>query len=140
MANDLNLCVFTGRLAADIDVRFTASGKPVGNMRLAVGRKFKDTEETAWLDVILWDKKAELAAQYLTKGSQCRVTCRVQTRKFEHNGQKRSATEFVCDELQFLGSKSDGQRPAQQGQPPRDRHDNQRQDAQPSDFDDDIPF
>ncbi|MDY7116556.1 single-stranded DNA-binding protein [Halomonas sp. SSL-5] len=111
MANDLNACHFTGRLGADPEVRFLPSGDAVANIRLAVGKTWRDKqsgskqEATSWINCVAFKKTAELAQQYLTKGSQIRVSCEVRERKWQdQQGNNRNAIEFVIRDMQFLGS------------------------------------
>ncbi|WP_299231641.1 single-stranded DNA-binding protein [uncultured Halomonas sp.] len=118
MANDLNACHFTGRLGADPEVRFLPSGDAVANIRLAVGKTWRDKqsgskqEATSWINCVAFKKTAELAQQYLTKGSQIRVSCEVRERKWQdQQGNNRNAIEFVIRDMQFLGS---GQQQGQQ--------------------------
>ncbi|WP_069384003.1 single-stranded DNA-binding protein [Halomonas caseinilytica] len=110
MANDLNACHFTGRLGADPEVRFLQSGDPVANLRLAVGKQWRDRqsgqkqEATSWINCVAFKKTAELAQQYLTKGAQIRVTCEMRERQWQdQQGNNRNAVEFVIREMQFLG-------------------------------------
>lgn len=110
MANDLNACHFTGRLGADPEVRFLPSGDPVANLRLAVGKTWRDKqsgekqEATSWINCVAFKKTAELAQQYLKKGAQIRVSCEVRERKWQdQGGGTRTAIEFVIRDMQFLG-------------------------------------
>ncbi|MCP1364124.1 single-stranded DNA-binding protein, partial [Halomonas sp. BBD48] len=110
MANDLNACHFTGRLGADPEMRFLPSGDPVANLRLAVGKQWRDRESgakqeaTSWIKCVAFKKTAELAQQYLAKGAQIRVSCEVRENKWQDdNGNNRSAIEFVVRDMQFLG-------------------------------------
>ena len=122
MANDLNACHFTGRLGADPEIRAMPSGDLVANIRLAVGKTWRDKqsgskqEATSWINCAAFKKTAELAQQYLTKGSQIRVSCEVRERKWQdQQGNNRNAIEFVIRDMQFLGSGQQQGMPA--GQP-----------------------
>lgn len=112
----VNKVILLGRLGQDPEVRNTASGTQVANLSVAtteLGQKDdsgKRQEVTEWHRVTLWGKTAELAAQYLNKGSQVYIEGRLQTRKWQdQNGQDRYTTEIVGSEMQFIGGKSDGQ-------------------------------
>lgn len=160
MANDLNACHFTGRLGADPEVRFLPSGDAVANIRLAVGKQWKDKqsgqkqEATSWINLVAFKKTAELAQQYLQKGSQIRASCEARENKWEdQQGNKRSSIEFVIREMQFLGGGQQGGQ-SQQSQAPRQAPPTQQSTSQQSqqsnygapdpgsfdDFDDEIPF
>lgn len=108
MANDLNLCVFIGRLGADPETKMLPSGGQVTSFRIAVGWKGKDTEGVEWVRCVAWGKLAEICAQYLAKGKQVQVTGSMRTRKWQGNdGQDRHTTEIVLSGMQMLGSKGD---------------------------------
>jgi len=116
--SDLNLCVFTGRLGQDPEVRHTASGTTVANLNLAVGKKWFDKnsgqkqEQTSWPRCVAFGKTAELAQQYLAKGSQIRVTCEARENKWQdQQGNNRTSWEFVINDMQFLGGGQQGGQP-----------------------------
>jgi single-strand DNA-binding protein len=136
MANDLNNCNFIGRLAADPEVKYLPSGDPVTNFRLAVGWKAKDKEGVEWVSIVSFGKLAEICGQYLKKGSQCFISGKMRTRKWNaQDGSERYSTEIVADQMQMLGGKPESyaaqpqQRPSQAAPSPN-----------VDDFDDDIPF
>ena len=122
MANDMNQCNFTGRLGADPEVRFLPSGDPVANIRLAVGKQWRDRqsgqkqEDTAWLTLVAFGRIAEVIQQYTGKGSRVRATTEVRVRKWQdQSGQDRYATEFVIREFQMLdGAPQQGQQGGRQ--------------------------
>lgn len=103
-----------GRLGRDPELRYTPNGKAVVNMRLAVNRRARATdtgetlEETDWFTVNAWDKLAEICAQYLSKGSKVYVEGRLQTRSWEQDGHRRSATEVVASDMIILDTRSGG--------------------------------
>ncbi len=109
----MNRVVLVGRLTKDIDLRYTPNGVAVANFTLAVNRPFKsqDGEQQAdFVQVQVWRKPAENAANYLKKGSLCGVDGRIQTRNFEgQDGKRVYVTEVVADSVQFLEPKSSGQ-------------------------------
>lgn len=108
MANDLNLCTFIGRLAADPDTRYMPGGEPVCNFRIAVGWKTREKEGAEWVNIVAFTKLAEICAEYLTKGSQVMVSGRMRTREWEKDGVKRYSTEIVAEKMQMLGGKPEG--------------------------------
>lgn len=109
----MNRVVLVGRLTKDIDLRYTPNGVAVANFTLAVNRPFKtqDGEQQAdFVQVQVWRKPAENAANFLKKGSLCGVDGRIQTRNFEgQDGKRVYVTEVVADSVQFLEPKRDGQ-------------------------------
>ena len=109
MARSVNKVILIGNLGKDAETKFTAGGTSVTKFTLATQRRWKDQatgdwkEETDWHNIILW--KQESVAPYLTKGKQIYVEGRLQTRSYEDKeGQKRSVTEVVADELVLLSS------------------------------------
>ena len=111
----VNKVIILGRLGQDPEVRTTASGTQVVNLNVATNETGpKDAQGnrqdvTEWHRIVLFGKTAEIAAQYLSKGSQVYIEGRLQTRKWQdQNGQDRYSTEIVGNEMQFIGGKSDG--------------------------------
>lgn len=167
MANDLNQCNFIGRLGADPEVRFLPSGEPVANLRLAVGRQWRDKqtgnkqESTTWLTLVAFGKTAEIVQRFMGKGSRIYAGCEARVRKWQgQDGQDRYATEFVIRQMQMLdsrdsrddqGQQSGGyggqqqRRPPPQSQPPGYGAPPPNQAPQGGgggfdDFNDEIPF
>ena len=104
--NSINLI---GRLTKDAEERHTASGKAVANFTLAVDRPFSKNE-TDFINVVAWNKTAEIVTQYTGKGSQVGVTGRLQVRNYENNEGKRVyITEVVADTVKLLDKKGEGQ-------------------------------
>jgi len=152
MARGVNKVILVGNLGADPETRYTAGGSAVTNVRLATTDAWKDKqsgeqqERTEWHRVVFWGRLAEIAAEYLRKGSQIYVEGRIQTRKWQgQDGQDRWTTEIVGNEMQMLGSRGSAQ------SPPPDFDSGQSEDQGPApsrpkkaavveDFDDDIPF
>ncbi len=146
----LNKVILIGRLGRDPEIRTTQSGQNVANFSVATNRRWRDRdgarqEETEWHYIVCWGRQAEVAGQYLTRGSLISVEGRLQTRSWDdqQSGQKRYRTEIVCDSFQMLGGRGDSQGPPGHGgqgrreQPPSAPAD-QRLDA--GGEDDDIPF
>jgi single-strand DNA-binding protein len=137
----LNKVQIIGHLGADPDTRYMPSGKPVTNIRVATSETWKDKEsgdrkeKTEWHSIVFFDKLAEIAAEYLRKGSQVYVEGKLQTRKWQDKeGKDRYTTEIIAQQMQMLGGKPQGERPAKS---------QQERSVPPADdggFDDDIPF
>ena len=94
---DINTCVFTGRLGADVELKHTQTGKSVARFRLAVGGFHKD--DVSWLDFEAWGKTAEALAQYRHKGDSVGVVAHAVVDQWEKDGQKHSKVKFVVDNL-----------------------------------------
>lgn len=110
----LNKIILIGRLTVDPTLRFAANtGNAITTFTLAVDRNYKTKEgikETDYLPIVVFNKLAEIVANHLSKGKQCAVSGRMQTRSYEaSDGTKRYVTEVVADDVQFLGSKGQGQ-------------------------------
>lgn len=165
----VNKVIILGRLGQDPDVKATASGTQVANLSVAtteIGPKNDQgqrTETTEWHRVVLFGRTAEIAAQYLNKGSQVYVEGRLQTRKWQdQTGADRWSTEIVGFEMQLMGGKQDNQgqqnQTQQQAQTPQSQPQQSYQQQQTQmqgqpqqnnqppqptgfdDFDDNIPF
>lgn len=147
MARGVNKVILVGTCGQDPDARFLPNGNAVTTLSLATSEKWTDkqsgqpVEKTEWHRVALFGKVAEIAAQYLRKGSQVYIEGKLQTREWEKDGVKRYTTEIIVDmrgAIQLLDKKPEGQQaPRQQAQRPAPQ---QSQQAAPPDYDDDIPF
>lgn len=132
----LNKVMLMGHLGADPETR-DANGTLIANLSLATSRKYKDrngqqVEETEWHRVVLFGRTAEIAQEWLKKGSCIFVEGRLRTRQYEdRQGQKRFTTEIVGETMQFVNGNRDGQQSHQQSQPAAAR--------QQQSFDD-VPF
>ena len=110
----LNKVMIIGNLGRDPEMRFTANGQAVANFSVACNRRYTtrdgdQREETEWVRVVCWARLAEIAGQYLQRGSQVYVEGRLQTRSWEdQQGQTRYSTEVVANNFQFLGSRGGG--------------------------------
>lgn len=116
MARGVNKVILIGNLGQDPEVRFMPSGNPVANLRLATTDSWMDRqsgqrqERTEWHSVVLFNKTAEIAQQYLKKGSKVYIEGRLQTRKWQdQNGQDRYSTEIVANDMQMLDSRGEQQ-------------------------------
>lgn len=115
MARGVNKVILIGNLGQDPEVRFMPSGAPVANLRLATTDTWMDKqsgqrqERTEWHSLVLFNKLAEIAQQYLKKGSKVYVEGRLQTRKWQgQDGQDRYSTEIVVNDMQMLDSRGGG--------------------------------
>lgn len=142
---DLNLCVFTGRLGRDPEVRRLQNGDAAVNISIAVGKQWKDKntgdkkEQTTWVPVSFFGRTAELVGQYCQKGSHIRVTGEFSVRKYtDKDGNEKTVTEIRGQDLQLLGGRPDGAGAGAPAQQQRQAPAPQRQ-AAPA-YDDDVPF
>lgn len=110
----LNKVMLIGNLGKDPELRHTASGTAVATFSIATTERFRNKQtnewekKTEWHNIVLWDKQATLAGQYLTKGSTIYVEGKLQTRKWQDkSGNDRYTTEVVGSSLEFLSSKGD---------------------------------
>ena len=127
MARGVNKVILLGNLGADPETRYTASGSAVTNIRIATTDSWRDKqsgdrqERTEWHRVVFFARLAEIAAEYLRKGSQCYVEGQIRTNKWQgQDGQDRYTTEIIASEMQLLGGRSGGAGAAS----PRSRDDN----------------
>lgn len=111
----LNKVMIIGNLGADPEMRYTPSGAAVANFNVACSRRWtnrqtgEQQEETEWVRVVLWERQAEIASQYLQKGSQVYIEGRLQTREWEdREGNRRWTTEVIGREMVMLGSRGGG--------------------------------
>ncbi|KPL07781.1 single-stranded DNA-binding protein [bacterium SM23_57] len=110
----VNKVILIGNLGKDPELKFTPSGIPIAKFPMATTERFKDSEgnqreQTEWHNIVLWRRLAELANEYLKKGSPVYIEGRIQTRSWDdENGQKRYMTEIVGDRMQFLGRREEG--------------------------------
>ena len=156
MARGVNKVIIVGNLGGDPETRYMPSGSAVTNLTVATNESWKDKqtgeqkERTEWHKVAMFNRLAEIAAEYLRKGSQVYIEGKLRTRKWQdQSGQDRWTTEIIADEMQMLGGRGGagggdfgsgsggGGAPSGGGQqgggnaPPQ---------PGPDDFDDDIPF
>jgi single-strand DNA-binding protein len=160
MARGINKVIVVGNLGNDPDTRYMPSGGAVTNISIATSESWKDKqtgeqkERTEWHKVAMFGRLAEIAAEYLRKGSQVYIEGKLRTRKWQdRDGNDRYTTEIIADEMQMLGGRggagggagsgggnfgggggqqsSGGGRQGDNNPPPQ---------SSPDDFDDDIPF
>lgn len=120
----INKVIIVGNLGRDPEMRYTPSGAPVTSFSVAVTRGWNTPEgerreETEWFNVETWNKLAEIANQYLTKGKQVFIEGRLKTDSWEdrNTGEKKYRTKVIANEMQMLGQRGD-QGGAEQRQPP----------------------
>ncbi|MHB8994103.1 MAG: single-stranded DNA-binding protein [Armatimonadota bacterium] len=110
----INNVVLVGRLANDPEMKYTQSGMPITTFRLAVDRGRKNDQgesETDWLNIVAFQKTAELVAQYCDKGSLVGIEGRIQSRTWEgQDGKKNYSVEIVANNVRFLESRSEAER------------------------------
>jgi single-strand DNA-binding protein len=171
MARGVNKVILVGTCGQDPEVRYLPNGNAVTNLSLATSEQWTDkqtgqkVEKTEWHRVSMFGKVAEIAGEYLRKGSQVYIEGKLQTREWEKDGIKRYTTEIVVDmqgTMQLLGGRPQGDqqqggnnyqqsaprqqapRPQSSPQPQRERPAPQQAAPQPApdfdSFDDDIPF
>ena len=148
MARGINKVILVGNLGRDPEKRYMPSGGAVTNISIATSKQWKDRdsgeqkERTEWHRVVFFNRLAEIAGEYLKRGSKVYVEGELRTRDWEKDGQKHYTTEIVANEMQMLDSRGEmgagppraesgggSASPAEDfGPPPAD------------DFDDDIPF
>lgn len=155
MARGVNKVILVGNLGKDPEMKYTASGAAIANLTVATSESWNDKqtgekkEQTEWHRVVFFRRLAEIAGEYLHKGSQVYIEGKLQTRKWQdQNGQDRYTTEVVGNEMQMLGGRGgDSGGGASTGgggggfrnNPPA--QDNSNQQGSDGGFaDDDIPF
>ncbi|HWA36375.1 MAG TPA: single-stranded DNA-binding protein [Burkholderiales bacterium] len=157
----VNKVIIVGNLGADPETRYMPSGEPVTNIRVATTDKWKDKasgemkEQTEWHRVVFFSRLAEIAGEYLKKGSQVYIEGSLRTRKYDKDGQTHYSTEIRGDTMQMLGRREGGGAPREEGAgAPREERSGARAGAAPADkpaaakkpagkfddMEDDIPF
>jgi single-strand DNA-binding protein len=111
----LNRVQLIGNLGKDPEIKYTPSGTPVAKITLATNERFKDKSDewqdrTEWHNVVLWQRLAEIAGEYLKKGGKVYIEGRLQTRSWDDktSGQKKYMTEVVASDLILLGGRGEG--------------------------------
>ena len=166
MARGINKVIIVGNVGGDPETRYMPSGSAVTNLTIATNESWKDKqtgeqkERTEWHRVAMFNRLAEIAAEYLRKGSQVYIEGKLRTRKWQDkSGQDRFTTEIIADEMQMLGGRGgsggggnfgggqQGGAPSGGGQQGGGQQGGGQQGGGnappqpgPDDFDDDIPF
>ena len=111
----VNKVILIGNLGKDPEVKFTPQGTPVAKITLATNERFKGKDgqwqdRTVWHNVVLWQRLAEIAGEYLKKGGKVYIEGRLQTRSWDdkQSGQKKYMTEIVANDLVLLGGRGEG--------------------------------
>lgn len=147
----INKVIIVGNLGNDPEIRTMPNGEQVANITVATSESWTDKNtgekktQTEWHRIVLYRRLAEIAGQYLTKGSQVYIEGRLKTRKWQDsNEQDRYTTEIQGDNLQMLGGRNQD---AVQNQPPKQQDKQQKAQSKPQQseppvdaFDDNIPF
>jgi single-strand DNA-binding protein len=157
----VNKVILIGNLGRDPETRYLPSGDAVTNISIATSEKWKDKggeqqEHTEWHRIAFFGKLAEIAGEYLKKGSPVYVEGRIRTRKWQdkESGQDRYSTEIVADRMQLLGSRGGGAEPMSRepaaaaagggggggGKPQQQQQQQQKKGGAFDTMDDDIPF
>jgi len=152
MARGVNKVILVGNCGKDPETRYTPSGSAVTNISIATSEQWTDKqsgqkqERTEWHNVVFFNRLAEIAGEYLRKGSQVYVEGQLRTRKWQDkSGQDRYTTEIVANEMQMLGGRGAG---GGDYAPPPQQSSSSNNNSQPApqmapvddSFDDDIPF
>lgn len=142
----LNQCQVIGRLGKDPELRYMSNGDAVANYSVAAGEKWKDKatgemkETTEWFRVVCYGRQAEIAGEYLRKGSLVYVSGKIKTREYEKDGAKQRITELHAYEMKMLEKpdmkESPAPEPARESRAPA----TQKVAGTFDDMDDDIPF
>jgi single-strand DNA-binding protein len=159
MARGINKVILIGNVGQDPETRYMPNGKAVTNLRVATSESWKDKqtgeqrEQTEWHTVVMYDRLAEIAAEYLRKGSQVYLEGKLRTRKWQDKeGRDRYTTEIQANEMQMLGGRGGsggGAGTESRGEPrmggsggsaERSGGGAPRPAAEDTTFDDDIPF
>jgi len=139
--SSVNKALIIGNLGQDPEIKYTQSGSPVANLSVATSERWKDKntgeqkEQTEWHRVVVFGRLAEIAEQYLKKGSKVFIEGKIQTRDWEDaEGNKKYTTEVVAREMTMLDSRASTDSSASSS-------DNSAKDAAKDDnFEEDIPF
>ena len=141
----INKVIIVGNLGQDPEIKYTAGGAAVTTLSIATSDSWKDKdsgmdqERTEWHRVVLWRRLAEVAGEYLKKGSKVYIEGQLQTRKWEQEGQTRYTTEIIARDMQFLDSR--GSSNTSSTQKSSEMNDQSAADVPDSAIDDDdIPF
>ena len=141
----INKVIIVGNLGQDPEIKYTGGGAAVTTLSIATSDSWKDKdsgmdqERTEWHRVVLWRRLAEVAGEYLKKGSKVYIEGQLQTRKWEQEGQTRYTTEIIARDMQFLDSR--GSSNNESTQKSSEMNDQSVADVPDSAIDDDdIPF
>lgn len=143
----LNQCNFIGRVGRDPETRYSSSGDAITNIPLAVDDSYKNksgekVEKCEWVNITFYRKLAEIAGEYLVKGSLVYVSGKMETRKYtDRSGVEKYSTSIIANSMQMLGSKSDRPESSSDDKPSSpDKSHSGKSGSGFDDMDDDIPF
>ena len=114
MARGINKVILVGNLGNDPESRFMPNGNPVTNISIATSESWKDKqsgqqqERTEWHRIVFFNRLAEIAGEYLKKGSKVYIEGALRTRQWDKEGQKHYSTEIIANEMQMLDGRNDG--------------------------------
>lgn len=150
MARGVNKVILIGNLGRDPEMRYTPNGVAIANLALATSESWKDkasgenVERTEWHRIVMFQRLAEIAGEYLRKGSKVFIEGKLQTRKWQdkNTGQDRYTTEIVADSMQMLDSRGGASAGDMPTAKPAAAAATGTSDAAPEidNFDDDVPF
>ena len=141
----INKVILVGNLGQDPEIKYTAGGAAVTTLSIATSDSWKDKdsgmdqERTEWHRVVLWRRLAEIAGEYLKKGSKVYIEGQLQTRKWEQEGQTRYTTEIIARDMQFLDSRGSA-KPSNQEESGLSSNQSTPDVVDSAIEDDDIPF
>jgi single-strand DNA-binding protein len=143
MARGVNKVIVVGNLGQDPETRYMPSGDAVTNLNIATNESWKDKQtgeqkdRTEWHRVAMFGRLAEIAAEYLRKGSQVYIEGKLRTRKWQDkDSNDRYTTEIIANEMQMLGDRASSGAPTTSDSPPTSAPPQSSE----NDFDDEIPF
>lgn len=145
MSKSFNKVILIGNLTRDVEVKYLQSGMATADIGLAVNDRRKQgdqlVDDVSFVDVTLWARNAEVASEYLSKGSPVFIEGRLKLDQWESQGQRRSKLKVVCESLHLIGGRPQGEARPQAAKPnsqsePMPRNDNPRQ----AYAEDDTPF
>ena len=127
----MNRIIIKGRIAREIEIRQTQTGKSVGSFSVAVDKGFGENKSADFFRVQAWEKNADFVAKYFSKGKEILIEGRMESREYEKDGQKNLVWELIAERVEFCGGAREAAPPA--GQPPISG-------GAPADDDDPYPF
>jgi single-strand DNA-binding protein len=148
MARGINKVILIGNLGRDPETRYSQGGNPVTNFSVATSESWRDKQSgeqqdrTEWHNVVCFSRLAEIAGEYLRKGSKVYIEGSLRTSSWEQDGQKRYKTEIMAREMQMLDSRGGSDAPSgfESSPQPASASSNAPTISDDDDFDDDIPF
>ena len=117
MSRSVNKVILIGNLGRDPELRYTSGGTPVANFSVATTERWRNQEgemqeHTEWHNIVAWRRLAEVAGEYLKKGSRIYLEGKIRTRTWEQEGQKRYRTEIMLDNMLMLDARGEPGQPA----------------------------